>query len=596
MLRATEPTRSKASHGHIKQQMNGRPYPVSETSPPPPHVRPVSDPVAANGIQTSVPSSVQGVLAGPKGPREMPVVANGHPRLPKLAVKSDVYGGLPRPPSPTYSPARNVPEPATIEPPRSTPRSMFGTGGRSSSLAPTTIPHRIPDSLRPYPAPMDDSYARRPEPSAERTIKAEELYHQFKRGSENLSILFIDVRDRTAFDSGHIFAPSIICIEPLTIRPQMSAADIEEAMVLSPETEERLFQHREKFDLVVYYDQSSNTEVSGSAGSQDSETLASLRRALTDFCFEKRLKEPPALLAGGLDAWTDLMGSQALKTSDTVYSAGRRRVNISKHPNSAMHSHNDVRSDAQSDKISISYKHLNDRGSRSAEELCVNGAGLDSYSRGEAAIGRAHQAHSQQASAAPLKEEGRQYIRTYDEFLRRFPEASDVKASMSTVSPVLEQTAIGDRQRQPPRPGPVARLPISGSPSRPPPALPRQSYSGVSEHGAYQAPVLANPPPVAAAAVRPSSADSISARPPHQPGRTGLTNFGATCYMNAVVQCLSATTPLTRYFLDGSFQGALQPSNTFGSKGELPGVYANLVRQLWSGNYIYVTPKTIRVC
>jgi ubiquitin carboxyl-terminal hydrolase 8 len=66
--------------------------------------------------------------------------------------------------------------------------------------------------------------------------------------------------------------------------------------------------------------------------------------------------------------------------------------------------------------------------------------------------------------------------------------------------------------------------------------------------------------------------------------------------MNAVVQCLSATTPLTRYFLDGSFQGALQPGNTFGSKGELPGVYANLVRQLWSGNYIYITPKTIRVC
>ncbi|KAJ3082426.1 ubiquitin-specific protease doa4, partial [Quaeritorhiza haematococci] len=36
--------------------------------------------------------------------------------------------------------------------------------------------------------------------------------------------------------------------------------------------------------------------------------------------------------------------------------------------------------------------------------------------------------------------------------------------------------------------------------------------------------------------------------------RAGLRNLGNTCYLNSTVQCLSATTPLVRYFLDNTFQ------------------------------------------
>jgi ubiquitin carboxyl-terminal hydrolase 8 len=38
-------------------------------------------------------------------------------------------------------------------------------------------------------------------------------------------------------------------------------------------------------------------------------------------------------------------------------------------------------------------------------------------------------------------------------------------------------------------------------------------------------------------------------------GMTGLRNLGNTCYMNAILQCMSATTPLARYFLSMAYVG-----------------------------------------
>ncbi len=65
--------------------------------------------------------------------------------------------------------------------------------------------------------------------------------------------------------------------------------------------------------------------------------------------------------------------------------------------------------------------------------------------------------------------------------------------------------------------------------------------------------------------------------------------------MNAVIQCLSATAPLTRYFLDGGYQRAVQ-RNKWGSNGILPKVYHSLMWHLWRGEYAYIAPKTFRVC
>jgi ubiquitin carboxyl-terminal hydrolase 8 len=76
--------------------------------------------------------------------------------------------------------------------------------------------------------------------------------------------------------------------------------------------------------------------------------------------------------------------------------------------------------------------------------------------------------------------------------------------------------------------------------------------------------------------------------------RTGLINFGVTCYMNATIQCLSATLPLTRIFRDGTYRQWIQRDNWKGSKGLLPEHYANLIHHLWKDDVTACRPSTFR--
>lgn len=140
------------------------------------------------------------------------------------------------------------------------------------------------------------------------------------------------------------------------------------------------------------------------------------------------------------------------------------------------------------------------------------------------------------------------------------------------------------------------------TPIRPPPAVPRKSYSGVSER---LAPPI--PPPL-------PPAPEIPPRPPKIPlildgesgspfrtigsiniGKTGLKNLGNTCYMNAILQCMSGTIPLSRYFLDGSYRSHINKDNPLGSRGVLAEAFASVVKNLWSGEYKFISPVTIKV-
>ena len=82
-----------------------------------------------------------------------------------------------------------------------------------------------------------------------------------------------------------------------------------------------------------------------------------------------------------------------------------------------------------------------------------------------------------------------------------------------------------------------------------------------------------------------------------EPTLIGLQNIGATCFMNATLQCLSQTKDLTNYFLDTIRSAEKIRNNNIAMKNrndlQLSPVYLELVKNLWNKDNVngYIEPR-----
>ncbi|SLM36977.1 ubiquitin c-terminal [Lasallia pustulata] len=510
------------------------------------------------------------------GPRDMPPPPNVPPHPPKIRLDTRTSTSFPQVPSPAYNPARNLQTPASIPPPRSSARSMLGTGGRyAQNMSSASTPAPGTDGQSYFPSINEDISSASAEadpadlPNAT-AVTVIELFHRLR----TYSVLLIDVRGREEFDQGHIFANSIICIEPLSLSSRMSAQELEERLVLSPEKELSLFERRNEFDLVVYYDQrtSSTRFLKDPPGQTDAPALRALHDTICDFDYYRELRRPPAVLLGGLDAWIDLVGNQSLQMSNTAALMGltsaRRSARGSGRPIGR------VPIASSNSSLEVRKRRLRELNPLDAEEEKAwleqaHNEGVDSteYERaGSDGDTDSLRSYPDEPLSPP--------VRSYEDFLRRFPETSAIQQSMVSAVPL-----------PPARAAPT----LPSIPARPPPAVPRPSYSGVSDRGSSQ--------------LQPTSRQVSSAQPPLYTSkamtsylklpRTGLVNFSVTCYMNATIQCLLATIPLSQFFLDNRWRDFIQ-KNWKGSNGIMPEMYANLIRSLWRGDVQAIRPTSLR--
>jgi ubiquitin carboxyl-terminal hydrolase 8 len=513
----------------------------------------------------------------PTGPREMPSVPK---TLPSKAPMDVQIPGMPRPPDAIYSPARATDNTATANLPSSVPRSSSYRGQDSappiSTVGPTPIPS-IAEGRQDYFSParsiQNNSYGPKyqkrqaPDLPDNTTVTAEDLMGYLKLGTQALRVLLVDVRSREDFDSGHIMSQSIICVEPITLRQGISGEQLGDSMIIAPDFEQNLYEQRDEFDLIVFYDQSTSTDVARTTGPGQDGHLHDFAKAVYDYGYEKRLKRRPMMLVGGLDAWVDLLGPSSLQTSFTGTPApgATAQTNLrAARPIGRVPMASEMRRGQPTRRKTHSSRPLSKEEEKKWDETLREDSALTSP--------------PENGKATP---DELVYARTTEDFFRRYPELPPIQESM--MSPVL-----------PPPPRKTFHdefvNTVPPPPARPAPALPRQRSSGLSERG---------PTATFAHSAGLSEPQTITH---HRvtPGLTGLVNPGVLCYMNSAVQALSAT-PFLRELVLNHQHPANPPIPRKSNEASDPlqlmvRCFGNLLTHLWGGQYDWVTPKTLAVC
>jgi len=454
--------------------------------------------------------------------------------------------------------------------------------------------------LRPLPAtplapPKPSRLSKPPLPSTNRKeISVEEFFPMLNPGFDTVEdrergtrrmvrksapkVLLLDVRPRLDWERRRIKGVDSVCIEPSTIRPGLSTDDIINRLQTTASAGERkAFESRQTYDVVVICDRESRAMT---------EELEVIYQAIYEGDYRTPLKQAPRLLVGGIERWSRKVGDSGVVGDETSPRAALNGESAS------------ARSKRQGVYIPGPPAALTPGGSHER----IGGGGFD-HPSGPSMPARAYQASNTATGLSNAPSHAHQ------------PHIHSYKSGGTSLSPQSSRQSTGTfeypslaYQQQQQRQSPYG-IPLDSTAPTPPPAA-AGALNGLStrttpslDQGRGHSLDIARRPTVPPPGGTPLSAQArqTSYTTPRvdksnevRVGMTGLKNVGNSCYMNSTLQCLSATIPLARFLLDGSYRKAINRVNPLGTQGALAEAFAQLIRVMWSEQYTFVSPVTFR--
>ncbi|WVQ85882.1 hypothetical protein IAT38_008050 [Cryptococcus sp. DSM 104549] len=455
--------------------------------------------------------------------------------------------------------------------------------------------------------------------------------------SPGVEMLILDVRSEEEFKRGYVgieYEPrlrakiNVVWIDPtVLLRDGLTSTKLEDALSLNPDPQQKMFEQRTKYDLVVVYDgRSTNWPKEGGPPTP----LGRLWSLIYDHEFTKRLQRMPVLLVGGYDGWKEFIRARAerhkTRASVDVNGHGRGKPNG--------YGRGEVMSPTTADSaVKRSNREMPVYQPAPYAKTITENLGYTTQSMtGEPSRSYVSHSHTQsQPYPTPHQPQPKPYAPHHGHTSSYSSHGAIAAPPQASIHP-----GPGARRRSDYVEHSGQHYSGSASPAQPPQAgyftspppgpgpgglvSPRQNIDYPQAHALANVPMpppaVAKPmerydytqqgPAVAQGQLKRSDVHRGLSAVANQRGEkveywedvvlgiTGLKNLGNTCYMNSTIQCLSATFPFATFFLDGSYKKSINVHNPLGTKGNLANAWAELLQVLWKETYEFLSPLTFR--